>query len=146
MPAPSPVTNDLRRVELSFPADPENLFLARMTAAAVATRARLNYEQVEDLRLAIDELCIALLDSGGCTGQIVLLFQWDAEGTLDAVGTLVPEGDPASNGQAPARQGSPLPFELSQRILDALVDYHGNDAVGGVHRGWLRLRRQELSV
>ena len=53
----------LHRVELSLPADAQMLFLARMTAAAVATRAELNYEQVEDLRLAIDELCIALLGS-----------------------------------------------------------------------------------
>ncbi len=146
MSAPSPVTSGLGRVELSLPADPENLFLARMTGAAVAARAGLNYEQVEDLRLAIDELCIALLNSGGSTGQIVLLFQWDRKGTLDVVGTLVPEGDPATNGHLPRQGGSPLPSELSQRILDALVDDHGTDAVGGVHRGWLRLRRQELSV
>ena len=36
--------------------------------------------------------------------------------------------------------------ELSQRILDSLVDDHGSDAIGGVHRAWLRVRRQELSV
>ena len=27
-----------------------------------------------------------------------------------------------------------------------LVDDHGADAIGGVHRAWLRMRRQELSV
>jgi len=138
----------LSRVELSLPADPQMLFLARMAAAAVATRAELSYEQVEDLRLAIDELCVALLDSRSGAGQIALLFQWDAEGTLDVVGTLVPDGDPSpsTNGKAPERTGPPLSYELSQRILDALVDDHGADAIGGVHRAWLRMRRQELSV
>jgi hypothetical protein len=141
MSAPSPVADDLLRVELSLPADPQMLFLARMTAAAVASRAELNFEQVEDLRLAIDELCIALLRSGGRVGHIALLFQWDAQGTVDVVGTLVPEGDPANNGHHPQSSEPPLPVELSQRILDALVDDHGTDAIGGVHRGWLRLRR-----
>jgi hypothetical protein len=138
--------DELHRVELSVPADAQMLFLARMTAAAVATRADLNYEQIEDLRLAIDELCISLLSACTGSGQIALLFQWDSEGTLDVVGTLIPEGDPSSNGHDPAVAAPLLSLDLSQQILDALVDEHGTDAVGGVHRAWLRVRRQELSV
>ena len=134
------------RVELSLPADAHMLLLARMTAAAVATRAELSYEQVEDLRLAIDELCISLLGSGESTGRITLLFQWDTDGTVDVVGTLVPEGDPQANGLLPKRGDSASALELSQRILDALVDDHGSDAIGGVHRAWLRMRREALSV
>lgn len=137
---------ELHRVELSLPADAQMLFLARMTAAAVATRADLNYEQIEDLRLAIDELCISLLNVCIGSGQIALLFQWDSEGTVDVVGTLIPEGDPSNNGHDPGPAAPLLSLELSQRILDALVDEHGTDAVGGVHRAWLRVRRQELSV
>ena len=136
---------DLQRVELSLPADARMLFLARLTAAAVATRAELDYEQVEDLRLAIDELGIALLGSGTGGGQIALLFQWDAEGVLDVVGTRIPEGDPSSNGHGPGETTVPLSFELSERILDALVDDHGADTIGGVHRAWLRVRRREAS-
>ena len=147
MPTPDFVgARDVHRVELSLPADPQMLFLARMTAAAVATRAELSFEQVEDLRLAIDELCLALLGRDLRAGQIALTFQWDAEGTLDVVGTLVPEGEPSRNGQDPNASEAPLSVELSQRILDALVDDHGADAVGGVHRAWLRMRRPELSV
>jgi hypothetical protein len=146
MSAPGAVgTNDLHRVELSLPADAQMLFLARMTAAAVATRAELDYEQVEDLRLAIDELCIALLGTGAHAGQIALLFQWDTDGVLDVVGTLIPDGDPSTNGDGSHEASSPLSFELSQRILDALVDDHGTDSVGGVHRAWLRVRRRESS-
>jgi hypothetical protein len=138
--------NDVHRVELSIPADPQMLFLARMTAAAVAARADLNYEQVEDLRLAIDELCIGLLNLGACAGQIALLLQWDSEGTLDVVGTLVPDGEPSSNGNTSGTTGPALSIELSQRILDSLVDDHGADSTGGVHRAWIRVRRQELPV
>jgi hypothetical protein len=147
MPAPDFVgARDARRVELSLPADPHMLFLARMTAAAVATRAELTFEQIEDLRLAIDELCLGLLGRNLRAGQIALMFQWDREGTLDVVGTLVPEGDPSSNGQDPPGSQPPLSLEMSQRILDALVDDHGADAIGGVHRAWLRMRRPKLSV
>jgi len=147
-PLPSPALADVdhgHRVELSLGADAQMLFLARMTAAAVATRAELDYEQVEDLRLAIDELCIALLGTGAHAGQIALLFQWDTDGVLDVVGTLIPDGDPSTNGDGSHEASSPLSFELSQRILDALVDDHGTDSVGGVHRAWLRVRRRESS-
>jgi hypothetical protein len=147
MAAPGAIgANQMHRVELSLPADARMLFLARLTAAAVASRAELNFEQIEDLRLAIDELCVALLGSCSGGGQIALLFQWDTEGTLDVVGTLIPEDDPSSNGHDPGPAASLLSVELSQRILDALVDEHGADAIGGVHRGWLRVKRRELPV
>jgi hypothetical protein len=122
------------------------LFLARMTAAAVATCVDLDYEQVEDLRLAIDELCITLLSTGTESGRIMLLFEWNAaEGTLEVTGTLVPQSGPTTNGHAPDNAGPLLSFELSQRILDALVDDHGSDCVGGLHRAWLQVRRHGLT-
>jgi hypothetical protein len=146
MSAPGVVsTNGLHRVELSLPADAQMLFLARMTAAAVATRAELDYEQVEDLRLAIDELCIALLGSGVHDGQIALLFQWDTDGVLDVVGTLIPGSDAGAKANGSLPPESALSAELSLRILDALVDDHGSDSIGGVHRAWLRVRRRESS-
>jgi hypothetical protein len=138
-------TNTRNRVEMWLPADAKMLFLARMTAAAVATRVDLNFEQVEDLRLAVDELCIGLLGAGIGAGQIALLFQWDDDGTLDVVGSLVPQADPAVNDHAALESGH-LAHELSQQILDALVDEHGADDVGGVPRAWVRMRRRDSSA
>jgi hypothetical protein len=131
------------RVELSLAADAEMLFLARMTAAAVATRAKFDFEQVEDLRLAIDELCVGLMSSAGGAGRITLAFQWDDEGTLEVIGTLVPTDDPTGNGHDRPPVGTEASYELSERILDALVDDHGGDQSGAMHRAWLRMRRQE---
>jgi hypothetical protein len=142
----APETKDLHRVEVSFPADARMLFLARMTAAGVATCAELNYEQVEDLRLAVDELCIALLACGDGAGRISLHFQWNPDWALEVVGTLVTEGDASSNGHAPDRALPSLSFDLSTQILDALVDDHGTDETGGVRRAWLRVRRHALSL
>ena len=138
-------TSGLQRVELSLPADAQMLFLARMTGAAVASRADFEYEQIEDLRLAIDELCVRLMSAGGDGGRLALLFQWDDEGTLDVTGTLIPENSPSGNGRQPRPEMVAISNELSERILDALVDDHGGDIMGDVHRAWLRMRRQEHS-
>jgi hypothetical protein len=131
-----------RRVELSLPAEPELLFLARMTAAAVASRADFGIDQVEDLRLAIDELCITLTGEDVHTeGRVHLVFEWQVD-TLEVVGKLVAEHDRLA---AVPRPGASQPevnvTELSGRILDALVDEHGTDNVGGTPRAWFRVRR-----
>jgi hypothetical protein len=134
---------EINRVELALAADAQMLFLARMTGAAVATRADFNYEQVEDLRLAIDELCIGLMSTVSGPGRITFVFQWDEEGALEVTGRLTPDGEPSVNGHGTATAGSDVSFELSERILDALVDDHGAEVTGGAHRAWLRMRRRE---
>jgi hypothetical protein len=129
------------RVELSLAADAQMLFLARMTGAAVAARAEFDYEEVEDLRLAIDELCVGLMRSG--RGRINLVFQWDEGGALEVMATLMTDGGASGNGHDPGPVLSGPSFDLSERILDALVDDHGGDIVGGIPRAWLRMRRRE---
>jgi serine/threonine-protein kinase RsbW len=128
----------VNRVELSLAADAQMLFLARMTAAAVASRADFELERVEDLRLAIDELCIRLMNAATGAARITLVFQWDAS-ALEVLGTLVPVGGPSNNGQRVPMASAATSDELSERILDALVDGHGGDEVDGVHRAWVRM-------
>ncbi len=67
---------DLERVELSMPASPELWSLARMTAAAVAALVDFGYDEIADLRLAIDELC-TLCVSGDLDHTTLLLgYSW----------------------------------------------------------------------
>jgi hypothetical protein len=141
LPAPDTVgAGSLHRVELSLAADAQMLFLARMTAAAVAARADFDYERVEDLRLAIDELCVGLMGAATGTGRLTLRFEWDDEGTLEVDVTLVPEEGVSANGHHPIPAVSGPSYELSERILDALVDDHGGESIGEMHRAWLRMR------
>lgn len=103
-------------VRLVVPAMPEFLRLARVTAAGLASRLGFSFDQVEDLRLAIDELCYTLTGSAGRPGTVQVRYLLSAD-SLDIVG----EGRfDAVDGRQPDVQLS----ELSGVILDALVDEH----------------------
>ena len=129
--------SERHRVELTLPARPELLFLVRMTAAAVASRADFGYDQIEDLRLAIDELALAMTGDGGGPGRLQLLFSWAGD-SVEVVGLYQPDdGEPRRGDLVVAQPEN----ELSARILDALVDEHGRDVVDGCPRVWLRMRR-----
>ena len=66
-------------VELSIPVQSDLIILARLTAATVASRAGFDVEEVDDLRLAVDELCVLVIDGAG-TGRLNLSFVASAGG------------------------------------------------------------------
>jgi hypothetical protein len=125
-------------VELALPSRPELLFLVRMTAAAVASRADFGYDQIEDLRLAIDELCLTIAGEAASEGRLQLKFKWNDD-SIEVVGLY--EADDRHGPQRELGLARPA-NELSERILDALVDEHGADVVAGCPRAWLRMRRR----
>lgn len=101
-------------VTLAVPAMPEFLRLARVTAAGLASRLGFSLDQVEDLRLAIDELSYGLTGSHGRPGGTVFVRYLIGEDSLEieGVGRFGGEMRPAELS------------ELSQVILAALVDEH----------------------
>ena len=103
-----------------FPARPDMAVLARMTAAAVAARAEFGVDQVEDLRLAIDELCVTLMGEDGAAGRLSVRFDW-SDDAVSVTGRLHGAGDATR---------SCVPSALSARIMDALVDDNGIDTTG----------------
>lgn len=117
-------------VELSLPARPELLSLARLTVAAVASRADFDYEEIEDLRLAIDELCSPLVGSARGEARLGLRYEWDHDSLLVAATGGVATGEDTDE------------YDLSDRILDALVDEHGRGPAGEGVCVWLRKRRR----
>jgi hypothetical protein len=93
-----------------MPALPENVRLARLTAAAVGSRIGFGLDHLDDLRMAVDELCYCLIGDDGVAGELVLTFSsvpngLGVEGNLAAIGVSVPRELP----------------ELSKRIFDALT-------------------------
>lgn len=105
------VDND--EVQLAVPARPEYLRLARVTAAGLASRLGFSFDEVEDLRLAIDELCYGLTGPTGEEGVVTVRYVLDGH-------TLIVEGV----GQFSAPRTAPRLSELSEIILNALVDEH----------------------
>jgi len=132
-----PVASGGDVVELSIPVRADLVVLARLTAATVASRAGFGVEEIEDLRLAVEELCLSLVGPDD-NGRLRFAYQ-RADDAVTITCTFEPDG----TGAATARTGD----ELSLRILDALVDEHGrhgtggSGANGGGSKAWLRKRR-----
>ncbi len=101
------------QVTLTVPAQPEFLRVARVTASGLASRLGFGIDDVDDLRLALDELCFALIGKGESGGELHLRY-------VIGEATLTIEGE--SRGIASVQ---PLTVsELSRQILTALVDDH----------------------
>jgi serine/threonine-protein kinase RsbW len=123
-------------VALSLPVRSELLVLARITAATMASRADFDIEEIEDLRLAVDELCLSVVGAAR-SGTVRLEFSVD-EATISITCELDRDGEP-DDGDAPGE-----PDDLSIRLIEALVDEHGRDAEHGRRRAWLSKRRSRV--
>ena len=111
-------------VELRVPADPAYLAVVRTAAAGLAARLGLTRDEIEDLRIAVDEACALLLDHRCHAGR-----------HLVAVFTVLPDRlDVNVHGPATFL---PEHSSFAWAVLEALV--------GGVETGsdpdgtWIRL-------
>ncbi len=125
------------RIELKFPARGDLIVLARLVTSAISARAGFDIEELEDLRLAVGELCLLTLQgsdahSGDLCLELTVLD--DAIGVASMLERATSFADPAGvDGEESA--------QLSQQILDALVDEHGRESEDGNVRAWLQKRR-----
>lgn len=129
-------------VALSIPAATEWLALVRTTGAAVASHWGLTYDEIADLRLAIDELCLTLVE-GVLADHLDITYSLNQD-HLEVVGVTrgARFGSVAQAGEDGNTAASQLTSsELSARILDALVDEHDCTDLAGERRAWLRKRR-----
>lgn len=101
-----------QEVLLTVPAMPEFLRVARVTASGLASRLGFSIDEVDDLRLALDELCFAVIGKGGEDSELRLRYVLDS-------GSLTIEGVTVRQDDDPLALG-----ELSRQILTALVDDH----------------------
>jgi serine/threonine-protein kinase RsbW len=101
-------------VRLTMPADAGLLRVARLTAAGLANRVGFNIDEVEDVKIALDELCFSMVGDEGQAGTLDLRFVLEP-------GSLVIEGAGPADGNATRDHDTK---ELSALILDAVVDEH----------------------
>jgi serine/threonine-protein kinase RsbW len=123
-------------VELSLPVQDDLLVLVRFTVSAVASRAGFDIEEIEDLRLAVDELCLLVLQ-GRRTGRLLLAMSAVSH-QIDVWCHYDGTDEPREDGDLDDDD-----IGLSARILDALVDEHGpepRDGRPGAHLCKRRVR------
>ena len=103
-------------VELRMPAVSANIGLTRLVAAAVGSQADLLIEDIDELRMAVDELCYWLIGSCDAGSREFLVAFSTTPGSVTVRGKTVGDGWGGATG---------LDRELtalSRRILDALAD------------------------
>ena len=84
-------------IKLSLPALPEYARLARLAVASLATNVGFTYDEVEDLRIAVDEACAMLLAQAVPGAELECTFEL----TGDAIAVSVTV--PTLEGELPAR-------------------------------------------
>lgn len=102
-------------VTLVIPAANDHIRFARLVMSTIATKAGFDYDTIDDLRIAVDELCASTIALATPGAELTVVYRADEEGVR-------------VEGSAPAIAPGPeasLPSELSRLILKAVVDDHG---------------------
>jgi serine/threonine-protein kinase RsbW len=112
----------LDKVSISIPASPEYLQVVRLIAAGLASRLGFTIDEIEDLKIAVDELCAYLTGTQGRDGQLDITFDVEGSG-LGITGTAT---------LAPGQKVRTELTEFSQMILSTVVDEARLDQANGV--------------
>jgi serine/threonine-protein kinase RsbW len=102
----------LEKVTIKIPASPAYIGVVRLVAAGLATRLRFTIDEIEDLKIAVDELSAYLTGSQGREGDLQLTFTI----TEESIGI---------RGEGLLSPGQKVRTELtdfSRMILDTVVD------------------------
>lgn len=97
----------VEEIRLTLPALAPYGRVARLAVTGLASRMGFSYDEIEDLRIAIGEVCGLLLDDAG--GRLALRCTLTVD-ALEVEATRHPVGTP------------PAPTDLSRQILLAVVD------------------------
>jgi hypothetical protein len=137
-------TSEREVIEISLPGSVDLVVIARFTAATVGARAGFDLDEIDDLRLAVDELSVSF---GPLDGDTCLRYEFVRDGGSVTVRCT---REPAPVEAAPAAGGSDaernLEYwqharELSAVLLDELVDAHGREITDGRSVAWLTKHR-----
>ena len=114
-------------VELLLPADPAYLGVVRTACAGLGARLDLTLDEIEDLRIAVDEACTLVLPAARSTPDATVRLRATFSVTADTLAVRVQGPNPA------------LPVETSYAwaVLEALA----GDVSSGVEAGgsWISL-------
>jgi hypothetical protein len=98
-------------VRLEIPAAPRYLSAARLVAASLGAEAGLSVDDLEDLRLGVDELLATLIEAGRGGAVVRLGFVQDGRSVL-VEGELIGDAAPVTAD------------EMTRRIAAAVADHY----------------------
>jgi hypothetical protein len=107
------------RIRLVLPAEPDYSRIARVAASSLALRLGLTFVEIEDLRIAVDEALILLLQPDGSPGEIVLEF------TVEPHVLVIDASFSNADGTEPAID--PAALRRFDEIVHDTVDDHAVD-------------------
>ena len=110
------MSDDKAEIEVSVPADPVYIRVVRLAASGVASLVGLDVEKIEDVKIAVDEMCSTLIEVGTGT-PLLVRFCPPADGTSTFRVDVEARVDPTA-GRDEHR------FALSRTILGAIADQH----------------------
>jgi len=112
------------QVVLVVPARAEMWSIVRMTASVLASRLELTFEDVEDLRLAVTELCSSCAVDAGPEATCEARFEISSD--RFELHLLI---SPVKESAAAVGESGMSMLELAEQILLATVDNHTIDPV-----------------
>jgi hypothetical protein len=101
-----------RIVRVQLPVDSRYIRVARLVAAGLASTAGFDVDAVDDFRIAVDELCAALLEVGEIGGSVELMFAV-RDGEVEVDGRTATPGTASFDSDR---------LDLSRQILDVACD------------------------
>jgi len=106
---------------LSLPADEALIQVARLTASGVAAHVGLDFEALEDLKLAISEACADRIESGAAQATLSIRFLPEPTRLVVEV-----EGDgPAAGGTASEGDEAGYAIALMEAMVDSVERFLG---------------------
>jgi serine/threonine-protein kinase RsbW len=101
-----------RIVRVQLPVDSRYIRVARLVAAGLASTAGFDVDAVDDFRIAVDELCAALLEVGDSNASVELMFSV-SDGEVQVDGRTATPGTASFDSDR---------LDLSRQILDVACD------------------------
>ena len=117
-PTPPMIDNTLPDAELRLPADSAYFAVLRTATAGLAARINFTLDDIEDLRIAVDEACAILLPQARPASELECQF-WLGQATM-----TVAVGASCEDPRPPAEQG------FAWRVLSALTTYVKSEVDG----------------
>jgi len=107
------------KVQLVIPATSRYLRLARLTAAGLAGDLGFPMDAIEDLRIAVDELCAAVIEDTTASAELELTYS-------EYHGGLVVEGTCRARSA-----NAPDLHSVARELLNMLADEYSIGAIDG---------------